>query len=109
MGGPFACDPRLLTQVLIAFGSASCGDSHFFTNAFAASSPQLGITTHEPEAPVGQIESNATVAQEIQDAAALGGLDTLVFAGGIGENAPVIRERICDGLAFLGIELKPAP
>ncbi len=38
-------------------------------------------------------------------AAALGGLDTLVFAGGIGENAPVIRERICNGLGFLGIEL----
>jgi acetate kinase len=36
-------------------------------------------------------------------AAALGGVDTLVFAGGIGENAPVIRERICDGLDFLGI------
>ncbi len=38
-------------------------------------------------------------------AAALGGLDTLVFAGGIGENAPVIRARICDGLGFLGIKL----
>jgi acetate kinase len=38
-------------------------------------------------------------------AAALGGLDTLVFAGGIGENAPRIRKRICDGLAFLGIQL----
>jgi acetate kinase len=38
-------------------------------------------------------------------AAALGGLDTLVFAGGIGENAPVIRARICDGLGFLGIGL----
>jgi acetate kinase len=38
-------------------------------------------------------------------AAALGGLDTLVFAGGIGENAPPVRARICDGLAFLGIEL----
>src|SRR5512143_3489557 len=38
-------------------------------------------------------------------AAALGGLDTLVFAGGIGENAPAIRARICDGLGFLGIEL----
>jgi acetate kinase len=36
---------------------------------------------------------------------ALGGLDTLVFAGGIGENAPLIRERICDGLNFLGVEL----
>ncbi|MEQ1948361.1 MAG: acetate/propionate family kinase [Bryobacteraceae bacterium] len=40
-------------------------------------------------------------------AAALGGLDTLVFAGGIGENAPVIRERICDGLGFLGVHLDP--
>jgi acetate kinase len=38
-------------------------------------------------------------------AAALGGVDTLVFAGGIGENAPLVRERICEGLGFLGIEL----
>jgi acetate kinase len=38
-------------------------------------------------------------------AAALGGLDTLVFAGGIGENCPAIRARICEGLGFLGIEL----
>ena len=39
-------------------------------------------------------------------AAALGGLDTLVFAGGIGKNAPTVRARICDGLGFLGIELQ---
>ncbi len=38
-------------------------------------------------------------------AAALGGLDTLVFAGGIGENNPEIRWRICDNLTFLGIKL----
>ena len=38
-------------------------------------------------------------------AAALGGLDTLVFAGGVGTNAPVIRTRICDGLGFLGLTL----
>jgi acetate kinase len=38
-------------------------------------------------------------------AAALGGLDTLVFAGGIGENSAPIRARICDGLEFLGVEL----
>lgn len=38
-------------------------------------------------------------------AAALGGLDTLVFAGGIGENAPVVRARICEGLEFLGIAI----
>jgi acetate kinase len=39
-------------------------------------------------------------------AAALGGLDTLVFAGGIGENAPQIRARICAGLEFIGIEIE---
>ena len=39
-------------------------------------------------------------------AAALGGLDTLVFAGGIGESAPTIRARTCAGLGFLGIELE---
>ena len=38
-------------------------------------------------------------------AAVLGGLDTLVFAGGIGENSAVVRQRICDQLGFLGIEL----
>jgi acetate kinase len=38
--------------------------------------------------------------------AAMGGLDALVFAGGIGESASLIRERICDGLGFLGIELE---
>jgi acetate kinase len=41
-------------------------------------------------------------------AAALGGLDTLVFAGGIGENAPLVRARICVGLDFLGIKLDKA-
>jgi acetate kinase len=41
-------------------------------------------------------------------AAVLGGIDTLVFAGGIGENAPPVRARICAGLGFLGIELDDA-
>lgn len=41
-------------------------------------------------------------------AAALGGVDTLVFAGGIGEHAAPVRERICEGLGFLGIELDRA-
>ncbi len=40
--------------------------------------------------------------------AALGGLDTLVFAGGIGENAPSVRARICEGFGFLGLELDEA-
>lgn len=47
--------------------------------------------------------------------AALGGLDRLVFTGGIGANAPAIRAQICDGLGYLGITLddernrKPEP
>jgi acetate kinase len=38
-------------------------------------------------------------------AGALGGLDTLVFAGGIGENSEPVRTRICAGLQFLGVDL----
>jgi acetate kinase len=38
---------------------------------------------------------------------ALGGLDTLIFTGGIGENSPVIRKRICDDMTFLNIYLDP--
>ncbi|MEO8451229.1 MAG: acetate/propionate family kinase [Gemmatimonadota bacterium] len=41
-------------------------------------------------------------------AAVLGGVDTLVFAGGIGEHAPLVRARISHGLGFLGLEVDPA-
>ena len=40
-------------------------------------------------------------------AAALGGLDCLVFTAGVGENSPEMRERICEGLGFLGVKLDP--
>ena len=40
--------------------------------------------------------------------AVLEGLDTLVFSGGVGENIPAIRERICSGLNYLGVDLDPA-
>lgn len=38
-------------------------------------------------------------------AAALGGLDVLVFTGGVGENSPEVRAAVCEGLSFLGVEL----
>ena len=38
-------------------------------------------------------------------AAVLGGLDALVFSGGIGENSPEVRRHTCEGLEFLGIAL----
>jgi len=41
-------------------------------------------------------------------AAALGGIDSLVFTGGIGEHAAPVREAICAGLQSLGIRLDPA-
>lgn len=41
-------------------------------------------------------------------AAAMGGIDGLVFTAGIGENSPDIRERICQDLDFLGIRLDPS-
>jgi acetate kinase len=41
-------------------------------------------------------------------AAAMNGIDTLVFSGGIGENAPKIRHRICKGLQFIGVVLDDA-
>jgi acetate kinase len=40
-------------------------------------------------------------------AASLGGLDALVFTGGVGENAPTVRERACEGLSFLGVQVEP--
>jgi len=65
-----------------------------------------------------QIESNDHRASEAIDlfcyqtkkwigasTAALDGLDTLVFSGGIGENCYQVRDRICEGLKFLGIEI----
>jgi acetate kinase len=57
-------------------------------------------------------EAVALFCQEVRKrigalAAVLGGLDTLVFAAGIGENAPIIRERICRDLEFLGVKLAP--
>jgi acetate kinase len=41
-------------------------------------------------------------------AAAIGGLDALVFTGGIGENAPAIRQRVCHDAAWLGLKLDEA-
>lgn len=40
-------------------------------------------------------------------AAVLNGFDVLVFTGGVGENQTITRERICNGLSYLGIEIDP--
>lgn len=41
-------------------------------------------------------------------AAAMGGLDCIVFTAGIGENTPQVREGVCEGLEFLGVKLDKA-
>jgi acetate kinase len=41
-------------------------------------------------------------------AAALGGLDALVFTAGIGEHAALVRQRVCEDAQWLGVELDPA-
>jgi acetate kinase len=41
-------------------------------------------------------------------AAAMGGVDLIIFAGGVGENAPETRESVCQGLEFLGVEIDPS-
>jgi acetate kinase len=41
-------------------------------------------------------------------AAVLSGLDTVVFTGGIGENSALIREKVCEGQEWLGLEINPA-
>jgi acetate kinase len=39
--------------------------------------------------------------------ASLGGLDVLVFTAGVGENSAIVREKVCEGFAFLGLKLDP--
>ena len=41
-------------------------------------------------------------------AAALGGIDALIFCGGIGENSRLIRARICERLTWMGIDIDHA-
>ena len=51
----------------------------------------------------------AAIRQQIAAyAAVLGGLDMVIFTGGIGEHSAPVRARVCEGLAFLGIDLNPA-
>jgi acetate kinase len=82
----------------------------------------LGVsgTTSDMKALLGAMQQDARAAEAVElfcyrvkkyigaYTAVLGGLDALVFAGGIGERAPVVRMRACDGLGFLGIRLDTA-
>ncbi len=97
-------DARRLDQ-LVNFQSGLLGISE-------TSADMRDLLDHEAE-DVRAAEAVAVFCYQIKKcigafAAALGGMETLIFAGGIGERAPVIRARICDGLDFLGLELDAA-
>ena len=76
-------------------------------------SPDVRDLLEREKADVRAAEAIAIFCQQAKKwigalAAVLDGLDTLVFAAGIGENSAPIRQRICEGLEFLGIELNGA-
>ena len=77
-----------------------------------ATGDMRGLLERAPRDPASQL-AVAMYAYHVKKAigalaAALGGLDTLVFSGGVGEHAPLVRAMICDGLAFLGVQLDPS-
>jgi acetate kinase len=76
----------------------------------SATSPDLRDLLAREEVDMRAAEAVAMFCYQVRKAigamaAVLGGVDTLVFAGGIGENAAEIRSRVCAGLEFLGIRL----
>ncbi len=78
-------------------GLAGSGDMRAILQRELAGEPAarlaLGVYLHRLRAGVAAM------------AAALGGLDALVFTGGVGEHAPEVRRRAADGLRFLGVSL----
>ncbi len=106
-------DPGLV-RFLVRLGGLSIDQFHDLVNH---ESGLLGVseTSSDLRDLLGRQETDVRAAEAVELfcyrarsaigalATALGGLDTLVFSGGIGENSPVVRRRICDGLDFLGI------
>lgn len=104
------------------FARAHGLDAQAFSRMAASESGMLGVS--ETSADVRKLLAREADDERARDAlelfaysaskhvgalaAALEGLDGLVFAGGIGENASDVRRRICAPLGFLGVELDPA-
>jgi acetate kinase len=81
-------------------GLAGTADMRAVVTAAGAGDPDaklaLGVYIHRLRAGIAAM------------AAALGGLETLVFTGGVGENAPAVRAGAASGLGFLGVGVDPA-
>lgn len=111
-------DPGILVH-LLAVENLSADDMRALINQQAGLLGVSGISADMQDLLV-QEEANSNAADAIAlfcyrakkylaaYAAVLGGLDIVVFTAGIGEHAPIIRERICMGLKFLGIQIDPA-
>ena len=73
---------------------------------YSIAAQKIRARSQNPPSAASFFENHAGLLNDpLRIAAALGGLDTLVFSGGVGENAAAIRARLCDGLRFLGIEI----
>jgi acetate kinase len=110
-------DPGVLVH-LLALKNQSAEDISALINKQAGLLGVSGISADMQDL-LAQEEANSNAADAIAlfcyrakkylaaYAAVLGGLDIVVFTAGIGEHAPMIRERICTGLEFLGIQIDP--
>ena len=73
-----------------------------------ASDMRILLTSDDPRARLAIDVYVYRIQRELGSlAAALGGVDALVFTAGIGEHSPLIRERVCRDAAWLGVELDP--
>lgn len=95
-------------------------DGEGLSNLINKKSGVLGVTQissdmREVEAGIERGDKKAILAMEMYDyrikkyigayAAAMGGVDLLIFTGGVGENQWTTRETVCEGLGFLGLEI----
>jgi acetate kinase len=92
-----AATERALDREAGLLGLAGTGDMRAILAAAEAGEDRASLAL--------EVYLHRLVAEIAAMAAALGGLDGLVFTGGVGENAPLVRERACAALAFLGIRL----
>jgi acetate kinase len=113
-------DPAIMTFLAVKEGL----DVHEFESLLNKQSGLLGVSglTHDMRELLAEVRQNgdrrAALAIEIfcyrvrkyigAYLAAMGGADAIVFTGGIGENSPEIRSRICSGLDWMGLHLEDA-
>lgn len=108
-------DPGLMTYLIEAHGITLAEFSHTVSHAsgllgVSETSGDMQELLHRETSDVRAAEAVDLSCHQARKcvgayAAVLGGLDTLVFSGGIGENAPLVRARICANLAYLGVQI----